>query len=343
MSDILDVFDDEAFDVVTLSDEVSRMPHQPMRIGQMGLFETKGIRTTDLGIQERNGTLALIPYTERDAPDNVMNGGRARVVKVETGHFPLKRVIRPSEIQNARSLDISSGNVQLVAAQEVVREKAGEMIPLHDATLEYQRLGAIKGYLMDANGTDIMHDLYDLMKVEPKTVYFDLSNNATKVRIKCLQAIELIETALGGTVYLGVRALCGKEFFNDLISHPDVEKAYERWAENGQQGAMLRNDPRFTGFEFGGIFWEVYRGQVGGVDFIADDECQIFPIGVPGMFITRFSPANMMEFVNTLGLPRYASIERLKHGRGVELLTESNPISVNTRPNASIKGSSAAS
>lgn len=338
MAEIIDVFDNDAFSTVTLSDRVSRMPHVPMRIGEMGIFETTGIRTTDISIQQENGNLALIPYTDRNAPDNVFNGGKRNAFKIETGHFPLKRVIRPDEIQNVRAWGDQS---ELQVVQDVVDDKAKEMIPSHSATLEYQRLGALKGYLLDSNGTDIIENLYDRFKLTPKVQFFDLSNPNAKIRLKCLAAKRQIEAGLGGTVYVAVRALCGAGFFSKLISHPDVERAYERWAESGQVGAMLRNDPRFSGFEFGGIFFEEYRGAVGGTAFIADDECQIFPIGVPGMYVTRFAPANMIEFVNTKGLPLYASIERLDHGRGVEVLTESDPISVCCRPNGTVKGSAA--
>lgn len=340
MDEILDVFDNDAFSAVTLSDRVSRMPHQPMRIGNMNIFETTGIRTTDIAIEEQNGTIAVIPYTDRNAADNNFNGGKRIMRKIETAHFPLKRVIRPDEIQNVRSWN---GASQLASVQEVVDDKLREMIPSHDVTLEYQRLGALKGYVLDSNGSDIVYDLYKIFNLTPKTVYFDLSNANAKIRLKALQAKREIEAGLGGTTYVVIRALCGSGFFDKLISHPDVEKAYERWQVNGQQGEFLRNDPRFTGFEFGGIIWEEYRGQVNGVDFFAEQECQIFPVGVPGMYRTHFAPANMMEFVNTKGMPRYGSVERLKHGRGVEVLTESDPISINTRPNATVKGSSAAS
>ncbi|WP_430270541.1 major capsid protein [Pseudoalteromonas piscicida] len=41
--------------------------------------------------------------------------------------------------------------------------------------------------------------------------------------------------------------------------------------------------------------------------------------------------------MNTIGLPFYSSTDRLKHGKGMELEAQSNPIILNTRPGACIR------
>ena len=104
----------------------------------------------------------------------------------------------------------------------------------------------------------------------------------------------------------------------------------------GPQAAALRNDPRDS-IEFGGIVWERYTGKVGTIAFIDPDTAYVVPEGVPDMFITRFAPADHVDAVNTLGLPYYTSQEILRHGKGVELLSQSNPLSLNTRPAAVIR------
>jgi hypothetical protein len=99
---------------------------------------------------------------------------------------------------------------------------------------------------------------------------------------------------------------------------------------------MLRNDPR-SGFYFGGVYWEEYRGSVGGVDFIASGEAYLVPEGVPDMFVTHYAPADYMETVNTIGLPYYAKQEMMRLNKGVEIEAQSNPLCLNTRPRAVIK------
>jgi hypothetical protein len=42
--------------------------------------------------------------------------------------------------------------------------------------------------------------------------------------------------ALRPAAYDHIHAMCGPDFFDDLIAHPEVKKAYERWLD----GAFLR-------------------------------------------------------------------------------------------------------
>lgn len=77
----------------------------------------------------------------------------------------------------------------------------------------------------------------------------------------------------------GVHGLVSPEFFDALMSHSKVKEAYERW----QEGAALRDDMR-SGFTFGGITFEEYRGQATDPDgnvrrFIASSEGHCFPVG----------------------------------------------------------------
>ncbi len=57
-----------------------------------------------------------------------------------------------------------------------------------------------------------------------------------------------------------------------VAAHPDVKNAWQRW----QSGEALRNDPR-AGFQFAGINWLEYYGQVNGIAFIAGDEAYLIP------------------------------------------------------------------
>ena len=71
--------------------------------------------------------------------------------------------------------------------------------------------------------------------------------------------------------------------------------------------------------------------------FVPDDRAYCAPLDVPQMFITRFAPADHVDAVNTIGLPFYSSIEMLDHGKGVSLHSQSNPITLCTRPGAVVE------
>lgn len=327
----IDIFNDSAFTAVELTKRWGTIPHVPQRIGQMGIFETDGVTTTDFSVERTGSVLGLIPYTDREEAAPSMTRAQRKLFRFSTGHFPLERTVRPSEIQNVRSFG-SESELQMV--DNIVGDKVKEMRPSHLATLEFQRLNAIKGTIVDSDGTTVIEDLYSRFSLTQDEVDFELDSDTTEILIKCLTVKRHIEDGLGGLTYDGVVALCGSTFFQNFITHPKVKEAYDRW----QDGAFLRDDVRFKGFPYAGIHWEEYRGAVGGITFIDDEEVYFFPVGVPDLFITRFAPANMMSFVNTKGLPLYVSQKRLDHDRGVQVVTESNPMSICLRPEAVVKG-----
>lgn len=201
-----------------------------------------------------------------------------------------------------------------------------------DATIEYQRMGAIKGQILDADGSTVLLDLFTTMGVAQQTKAMVLGTAGTKVKQKVTEAIRLMEDELGGMMYQGARALCSRSFFDSFTNHSSVEAAFDRW----QNGEMLRTDNR-KGFYFCGVFWEEYRGKVGSVDFVGDGDAYLVPEGVPDLFVTNFAPADYMETANTNGLPYYSKQEALRMNKGVEVEAQSNPISICTRPRSIIK------
>jgi hypothetical protein len=94
----------------------------------------------------------------------------------------------------------------------------------------------------------------------------------------------------------------------------------------------------YGAFEFGGIVFESYRGKVGSSDIIGTDEVRIFPIGVPGLFRTVYAPADYIETVNTVGLPRYSRQYPSANGKRIEMESQMNALSYCTRPKVLLQG-----
>jgi len=206
----------------------------------------------------------------------------------------------------------------------------------HAITLEHLRMGALKGQILDADGSTI-YDLFTEFGLTPQVVAFDLGNAGTNVKAKCLSVLAAIEDNLKGEFMTGVHCLCSPEFFAALTGHAKVEEAYKNW----QQGAVLINDMR-RGFTFGGITFEEYRGQASDASgttrrFIAAGEAHCFPLGTVDTFATYVAPADFNETVNTLGLPLYAKQEPRKFDRGTDLHTQSNPLPMCHRPGVLVK------
>ncbi|TCO83074.1 major capsid protein E [Plasticicumulans lactativorans] len=326
---MMDVFSSNIFSAETLTAAVNANPHQPGRLGALGLFEEKGVATTKVMIERRDGKLVLLQARPRGAPVPVYQRGRSEMLEFKVPFTPLEETIYAHSFQDRRVFGTES---ELMTAQIVVAESLTGMQRSHAATLEYHRVGAIKGLILDADGSTI-YDLFTEFGVAQQTQSFALADGSTQVRTVCMATRRKIEDALGDESYMQLRGFAGKDFFDKLISHPDVMTAYENYA----QGEYLRNDPK-SGFRFGDILWEEYRGKVNGTDYIAADQAYVVPEGVPGLFITRFAPADFVDAANTLGLPLYARPAfDTEFMRWVKIMTQQSALNLCTRPRAVIK------
>lgn len=321
------IFDSDIFTMSSLTASINEVTYTPSQIGSLGLFEADGISTTSLVIEKDGDTLGLVEAKPRGAPGTAVGADKRTGVSFQAAHLPTTATVLADEVQNVRAFG-SEDSEQ--AVQSVVNGRLAKMARRIDLTHENHRLGAIKGQVLDSDGTTVLYDLFSAFGVSQQEVAMALGTAATDVQGKALDIHEKVEDALGGLSYTGITVLCGKAFWRAFIGHKAVKEAYQRY----QDGSQLRADPR-EGFMFGGIFWERYRG--GGSVKVPDAEAYAVPTGVMDLFITRFAPADYMDAVNTLGLPFYSSSDELKHGKGVELEAQSNPAHLCTRPRTCIK------
>lgn len=337
----LDIFNNDAFSLSNLTRAINEAPFQPMLLGSMGLFSEEGINTTSLMIEKRGTTLALIPATPRgDVRGRVESNDKGRLYPIQTTHLPQSGSVLADEVQGVRAFGTEN---ELETVQNLVNRKLAKMRRNIDVTIEWQRIGAIKGQILDSDASTVLLDLYTTFGVSQQTQAMALNNDATKVKLNVLAATRKVEDKLGGVAYSGLVAICGKTFFDSYTTHPAVEAAFARWMDAaGQQGAFLRDSQRSQqagrpGFNHCGVNWVEYRGGVGNVTFIGDDDAYLVPLGIADLFTTTFAPADYMETVNTIGLPYYAKQEAMRMNKGVELEAQSNPISICTRPDVIVK------
>lgn len=331
----LDIFNHNAFSVISMTDAINKIPFIPGKIGQMGLFRESGIATTTVMIEEKEGTLALIPTSPRGSPAIQNSHGKRKARALVVPHITLEDSIMADEIQGVREF---ASEASLQNVQQVVNDRLELMISKHDGTIEHLRIGAIKGQVLDADGVTVLYDLFNEFGVTPYAeIDFDLDNAnpaAGAIKKKCHDIKRKIEDELGAAPYTYIHAFCSQSFFDDLIVHPEITKAYDRYLDS----AFLRAGQARGAFEYAGITFEEYRGKVGSVDFIPDGKAHFFPVGVPGLFRQYNAPADFVETVNTIGLPRYAkqAVDQ-EFGRWVKLHTQSNPLPICTRPKTLIK------
>ncbi|MFT3758433.1 MAG: major capsid protein [Thauera sp.] len=275
----MDVFNDDAFSVTTLSAAISEAPFQPTRLLELGLFRNEPIETTDAWFELDGDTLRLVKAGQRGAPGETRPRGARRAVAFRSKHLKRDDAMMADEVQNARAFGQQS---EVETVQGKVLRIGGRHRRDIETTIEFHRMGALKGLILDADGTTVLEDLYDKFQVAKIDHDMNLDVDTTDLLKMVVQAKRKSEDVLGASYVSGFRAFCGDQFFDDFVAHPELKTSYERWRD----GEVLRTDVR-AGLTFGGVTWENYRGSVAGVPFVASDEAILVPEGVPDMFLVE--------------------------------------------------------
>jgi hypothetical protein len=328
---ILDVFKtNAAFTTMSLTMAINKLPFVPFKAGAMGLFQEKPIDKTAVGVEEYNGVLSLVPTTPRGGPAYQGKRGARKLRDFRVPHIAIEDTISADEIQNVRKFG-SEDRVEAIA------EKVAEVLAEHrrkiEVTMEYHRIGALHGKLLDSDGSTTLYNFFTEFGVSETSVDFVLGTAGTNVKAKCLAVVRAIEDALGGMVKTGIHCFAGKNWFDKFVFHTEVKDAFSLFND----GQFKREDNR-KGFPFAGIFFEEYHGSIGGVDFVDPDKARFFPIGVPEMYKRNNAPADFVETVNTMGLPIYAKQEIMEFGRGIKLHIQANPLHICAVPAALVEG-----
>lgn len=326
-------FDGDAFSLSSMTGAINRLPNKYGRLGELNLFPVKSVVTRSILIDEKNGTLNLIQSRPVGSPGQQNTHGSRRAVPFSIIHLPLDDAILPESYAGVRAF--GSGN-QLETLATIMNDTLQSLKDKHDITLEYLRMGALKGSILDADGTEI-YNLYKQFLMKQKVVNFALSAAGTDVRAKCVEVKRHIEQNLKGEIMSSVRVFCDKDFMDALTNHANVKAAYANWTA----AESLRSDVR-TNFPFGGLMFEEYEGTATDINgtvrkFVEANCAYAFPMGTANTFATFVAPADFLETVGTLGQLYYAKQEPRKYNRGIDVHTQSNPLPLCMRPEVVVK------
>lgn len=328
MPNILDVFKADAYSCASMTDALLKLPYTPTRLES--LFAFQGINTTTVEMEEKAGLISLIPAKTRGAGGTSKRSAEKRKVRIlACAHLPFDDHVDADDVLNVRRFGTADA---LETINDKINEKMEGLRGDHAVTHEYQRIGAIQGRVLDADGATELYNIYTEFGLTRKVFEFELDDDLTDVKRKCSDVSRYIQLKLGGAAFRGITAQCGDGFWDMLIQHKSVKHAYERAADN----QFAREDQRFStgGFQMGQIYFENYRGKVGDVDFIDTESCAFYPEGVPNLFKHFGAPANWVETAGTTGLAVYAKQVVRLDGSAVDILSQSNPLIICRRPEA---------
>jgi len=338
---MLDVFKSDAYGLVSLTLALEKLPYKPSRLGEMGLYTEKGTKDLTVQIEEKNGKLSLVQTAARGSMPRVQSTEGRKLRSFPALFLPENDTIMADEVQGVRKFGSED---ETAGVAQVVNDKLTRLKANMEATHEYHRVGGLLGVTYDADGSTSLYDWYSEYGITQSQVSFDFSSSTLNILDKCLSIEMIIEDALGGKSYNGIHAMCGNQFFKNLVAHADVKDAFKAY----QVGSGFTEEEVYPiggvnkkrkGFLFGGIVWENYRGYMtAGTPFFPTDEARFFPKGVSDLFLGSFSPAPFMETVNTIGKPMYVKQKPMDFDMGIELHCCSSPLFLCTQPAVIVKG-----
>lgn len=309
------------YSIRAMSEAINKIKTPPTLLDELGIFTPKFLTTTYVNVENRGNSLTLINAVPRGALGDPARIHRGRVHTFSCLHLPKDDIVMADDVQNVRAFG-TDNKAETVAS--LVADKLAVMKADTDYTREHLKLGALKGKILNADGTELV-DIYQSFGLTRseftlKTAAKDELGSQLDTMINSLQRKRLGERITGWVV------LCSEGFLQAVIYHASVKEAYLRY----QEARTYREDMTRTSFRYKGIDFVLYDHEFG-TPALADKEAIILPTGTQA-FCEYFAPANMNAAVNSRALPYYASRELLPHDKGWSLHTQSNPLPLVLRP-----------
>lgn len=340
----LDIFNNDAFSVSALIDTIVDIPRTPTILGDLGLFNERGITTPTFMIERKGAALSLVPTSPRGGPGQPTKSTNRKLIPLATVHLQENDAMLADEVYGVRAF---GSETELETVQNLLRQRLATMRANLDLTHEYQRLGALKGTVLDADGSSVILDVYAAFGMTQTTLYWNTVTAGTSIDPLALTRDLKSRTRakLGGRSFRNVRVMCSSEWLNKLMGHSKMKEAYAQWRDGGYLRANLAQQANggYVDFVFDDVVFTVYDLELNGNPAIGNTLAYSFPEGVSDMFHTVYSPADYVETVNTIGVPFYAKQERMRMDKGVEIEMQSNPLHFNKYPEAVFALSTAAS
>jgi hypothetical protein len=332
---IINPFDAGGYSLAEMTEAINILPNIYTRLGQMGFFRFEGVTQRSVIIEQAEGVLNLLPTVPLGGPATVANRDTRSMRSFTVPWIPHDDVVTPQDIQGVRGFGMGDASDPLATVME---RKLTRMRAKHAQTREYMEVNALRGIVKDGAGTTL-YDFFSEFGLAQQSTDFVLGTAGTNVQAKVREVLRKVETELKGETMNGVLAMVSPEFFDKLIGHAKVEDAYKYFSSTGAQ--PLREDTRRR-FPFAGIVFEEYNATVtlstGATEtLIPAGEGIAFPLGTLDTFVTYGAPANLIETVNTVGLPIYARQIARPDGSAIEVKTEGSILPVNKRPRLAVR------
>lgn len=331
----MDVFKQDAFSAISLTEAVRRSQTIPGLLGTLGLFTPKPVRTRTVAVEVKGNTLNIIQTSEPGQPRTRRANNKADIRDLRVRRIEESSTITAEQLQGIRAF---GSETELKTLQKEVAERQQDCIDDLSATKERLYLSCIDGVLRDADDT-VIYDYYQTFGFsQPAEIDFNWSARTGCKKFVANNVKRPILRALGGVAPAGMRimALCGDDFFDDLQENGEYRDTFK----NTERASKLLEDTAFESVEAWGVTWINYRGTDDNSKVaIGVDKVKFIPVGVRNLFQEAFAPAPTFGFVNTLGQEWYSRIVVDKdREEWADVEIESHRLPICTRPEALLQG-----
>lgn len=331
----MDVFRQDAFSAISLTAAVSEIPFIPSYLGSLNIFRPVPVNTVTVMVESEGATLQLVKTSERGAPGVQRTRDFRKARNFNTVRVRHSDFVRAHEIQGVRAYgsetELQTVQAVLAARQQGVRQNI-------ELTMEYHRLGALQGILLDSDGSTLYNFFTEFGVSQPGEITFSNAAITAAGGMRAFLAQNFVRPMLRAakigqaSAAAGIMPvfLCGDSFFDFVTEHADVKATYLNWLA----AAELRGKVAFGEFEFGGCKFINYRGtDDNSTVAIASGKAKLFLQGVPGLFEVAYSPGESFDLVNTMGRSLYSRlILDDKRNEHVEAEMDTYPLHYCTRP-----------
>jgi hypothetical protein len=117
---MLDVFKTNAFSLISLTDVINKVPFIPGRAGRVIDWNSKGVPTTVIALEEIAGVLQLVNPSPRGGAGTTVPKQKRTVRNLTVPHYQIDDAIYAEEVQGVRALGQEN---QAQTVQDMVNQR----------------------------------------------------------------------------------------------------------------------------------------------------------------------------------------------------------------------------
>lgn len=339
--------DDPFWRLPAMTTLIRRVPNVYGRLHQLGLFRNEFSEQLHVDFEIERDTNVLIPVTARGTPSPRVGRSESKIRSIKGVRLAAGAHIDADSLLGRR--EPGTNGVEMNVLTETSK-RLRKLAIGHFQTREFMYWGALKGKVYSADGTEL-YNSYDIFGEQQKTFDFRFGDTSDTVDAVSREADYYLEENLEGDTATGYHWICGKAFFEKLVTKKEIRDAYKFYAAT--HGADPNREGARRTYVHAGTTFEVHTGNASfrrpdgtllSHKFVADDEAIGVPIGSSDIFLNYHFPSDWMsrgkepfDDVDKFGSWLYAKAQPDKEDRGVDIDTQQNILPICTHPKVVVR------